>query len=184
MFAHRLDENSELRLLTQHDAEELFALIQENEDRLRMWVPWLDQTSSLNRTVQYIRSHLERLVNDNGFSAGIWHHGRLSGEIRYEYIDWANYTTEIGYWIGAHAEGNGIISRATRWFVDNALETLDLYRVQIRCASENVKSRSIAERLGFAEEGVLRQSEWLGGRRVDLVVYSMLRDEWVGIRKI
>jgi ribosomal-protein-serine acetyltransferase len=48
----------------------------------------------------------------------------------------------------------------------------------MRCAVENKKSRKIPERLGFREEGTIRQAEWLHEHFIDLVIYGMLASEW------
>jgi ribosomal-protein-serine acetyltransferase len=50
--------------------------------------------------------------------------------------------------------------------------------VEIRCGTGNRKSCAIPERLGFQREGVAREADWVSGRWVDLVIWSMLEDEW------
>ena len=51
-------------------------------------------------------------------------------------------------------------------------------RVEIRCATENVRSRAVPERLGFKLEGILRQSIWRHKRYYDLAMYGILAEEW------
>ena len=53
-----------------------------------------------------------------------------------------------------------------------------LNRVEIRAAVGNERSRSIPERLGFRQEGVLRKAELVGDRYVDHAVYATLASEW------
>lgn len=64
--------------------------------------------------------------------------------------------------------------------IDYAFNQLKLNRVMIRAATENKKSRSIPERLGFQMEGCNKQSEWLYDHFVDLVIYSILKEDWTG----
>jgi ribosomal-protein-serine acetyltransferase len=70
------------------------------------------------------------------------------------------------------------MTEAVRALVAYAFEVWKLNRVEIRAAVANVRSRAIPERLGFKQEGVLRQAERIGDRFEDLVVYSMLAGEW------
>ena len=59
-----------------------------------------------------------------------------------------------------------------------AFDVYGLNKVEIHCATENRRSCAIPERLGFKQEGVLRQGEWLYDHFVDLAVYGLLASEW------
>ncbi|WP_336296604.1 GNAT family protein [Bacillus pinisoli] len=54
---------------------------------------------------------------------------------------------------------------------------MDLNRVEIRVADENIKSRAIPERLGFINEGKVQNAEWLYDHYVDHIIYSKLRED-------
>ena len=54
----------------------------------------------------------------------------------------------------------------------------ELNRIEIRAAVGNARSRAIPERLGFKQEGTLREAERVGDAYLDAVVYSMLGSEW------
>ena len=55
-----------------------------------------------------------------------------------------------------------------RALVDHAFGELELHRVEIQAAGANRRSRAIPERLGFQQEGILREAECVGGRYLDL----------------
>lgn len=58
------------------------------------------------------------------------------------------------------------------------VEEHQLQKVVISCAIDKLRSRAVAERLGFVQEGVLRQVVRLHGRSVDGVFYGLLAKEW------
>jgi ribosomal-protein-serine acetyltransferase len=93
-------------------------------------------------------------------------------------VDWANRKASIGYWLAGDAQGRGVMTEAVRAYVDHAFGIWKLNRVTIEAAVENARSRAVAERLGFREEGVLREVERVGERMVDHVVYAMLAADW------
>ncbi|MBB2890428.1 GNAT family N-acetyltransferase [Flexivirga oryzae] len=49
------------------------------------------------------------------------------------------------------------------------------YRLEARIEPWNLASIRTAEAAGFEREGLLRSHEEIGGRRVDLLMYSLLR---------
>jgi RimJ/RimL family protein N-acetyltransferase len=87
---------------------------------------------------------------------------------------------EVGYWVGAEARGRGIATTATRAVARWAFEAVPgLARLQLRADIDNVASNRVAEKAGFTREGVLRSQRFNSrlGRRVDFVMWSLLRDE-------
>ena len=173
-----LDEELELCLLNEDDTQALFDLTDENRDYLRQWLIWVDNIETLSDVHRYIRSSLGQFVENNGFQTGIWYRGTLSGIIGYQNVDWIHRSTTLGYWVGAPFQGKGLVTRGCRALIDWAFQEWQLNRVEIRCVTENDRSRAVPERLGFTQEGRLREAEWLYDHFADLVVYSMLADEW------
>ena len=178
MFACSLGDDAELRLLEVRHAEDLFTLINHNRLHLRQWLGWVDGNQSIDDSRNFIRGTLQQFANSNGFQAGIWFKGTLAGVIGYNYIDWHNGKTELGYWLGESFQGHGLITRACRALTDHSFDELGLNRVEILCAAGNTRSRAVPERLSFTQEGILHQAEWLYDHYVDLVVYAMLADHW------
>jgi ribosomal-protein-serine acetyltransferase len=95
-------------------------------------------------------------------------------------LDWDNSATSFGYWLGEEFRSRGTMTEAVRALTDHALRVWELNRVQIRVASDNRRSPAIPERIGFREEGILRQAQRIGDRVFDLAVYSMLAEESPG----
>ncbi len=178
MFHFRIDGNTELRLLEERHVPELFRLVDQNRAYLREWLPWLDDNTSPADTKKFVRHSLDKFAANNGFQVGIWFRGKLVGVIGYHGVDWVNRSTSIGYWLAAAYQGQGLVTRACQALVDYAFTEWSLNRVEIRCAVGNRKSRAIPGRLGFKEEGIIRQPEWLYDHFVDHVVYGMLASEW------
>jgi ribosomal-protein-serine acetyltransferase len=178
MFNLRIDAEVELRLLEPHHAREFFELAYGNREHIGEWMFWIGEDYSPMDAEQHIRLALERHAANNGLEAGIWFRGELVGCVRYNYIDWAHRNTELGYWLGASFQGHGLATRACRAMIDHAFNELQLHRVEIRCMSENARSRRIPERLGFIQEGVLRQVRWRRDHFDDHAVYGMLASDW------
>ena len=181
MFSYKVDDDTELRLIEPHDLDQLDDLIEQNRDHIKEWSAWLKDNHSIENTRDFIRRNLMQFADNKGFAIAIWHQGEMAGQIEYNYLDWVNRKTEIGYWLGASFQGKGLVTKACRVLIDHAFNELKLNRVEIRCGAGNTRSRKIPEKLGFIEEGVVRQAEWLHDRCVDLVIYGMLAIEWNGV---
>jgi ribosomal-protein-serine acetyltransferase len=167
-----------LRLLDESDAPALFALIDANRQHLSAWMPWVPHHTSVQQTLAFIRATQRQVADNNGMQAAIVDDGQIIGIIGYHAVDWAQRRTTIGYWLAADHQGRGTMTEAVGALVDQALVAWKLRRVEIRAAVDNDRSRAIPERLGFRQEGLLRQAERLGDRYVDHVVYAMSAADW------
>jgi ribosomal-protein-serine acetyltransferase len=172
-----VDDRTRLRLLQVDHAPALFSLADRNRARLSEWLPWMLHTHDAADTENFIRASLEQYAAREGFHAGIWHDGELCGAVGLHRIDWPNRSVSLGYWIAQDKQGLGIVTRSVAALVGHCFDELALHRVEIRCGAENRRSRAIPVRLGFREEGVLRDAQWLGDRFSDMVVYSRLRTD-------
>lgn len=172
----QITDDSYLRLLDDGDARELHGLIEANRGYLARWLPWA-ASQTFEDTVDFVRRTRSQLSDNDGFQAAIVEEG-IVGVVGYHGVDWANRSTRIGYWLDAGHQGRGTMTAAVRLLVKHALTVWRLHRVEIRIAVENRRSRAIPERLGFRQEGTLRQAELIDGRYLDSVVYSMLEANW------
>ncbi len=94
-------------------------------------------------------------------------------------IHWRNRSAEVAIAIGEKDfwdQGYG--TEALSVLLHAAFDTLNLHRVWLHVQAENQRAIAAYRKLGFVEEGRLRQAEYRQGRYVDLLVMSILRPEW------
>lgn len=86
-------------------------------------------------------------------------------------------------WLSNDFVGKGLATSACKQFINHAFNDLDLKKVEIIVATKNSKSKAIPERIGFKEEGIIRNDEFLNGEYHDRVIYGLLKEEWELINK-
>ncbi len=85
---------------------------------------------------------------------------------------------ELGYRIYQPGDrGKGHMTEAIRLATAYLFDAEPIERVQVLVDPENAASRAVAERCGYSIEGTLRKAHFDRGGFVDLVIYSIVRDE-------
>lgn len=174
MFSFQVDDELKIELIQQQHKEELFRLIDTNREHLRKWLLWVDKRQTAEDFDTIIPEWLSKYANNNGFDAGIRYKGRLVGMIALHYLDWKNKATSIGYFLSEEAQGNGIITKCVRALITYLFDELDLHRIEIQCAETNHRSKAIPIKLGFVQEGIKREGQWLYDHYENLITYSLL----------
>jgi ribosomal-protein-serine acetyltransferase len=178
MYKAMIDSENYLAILEPRHAKELYQVIDESRESIGKWLSFPKKTNKIEDSIVFIEKSLKRFSQNNGYWAGIWHNGRIAGSIGFLYIDWGARKTEIGYWLGDNYKGKGLATKSIKHFIEHAFNDLDLKKIEINVATNNVKSRAIPERLGLKEEGIIRNYEFLNGEYHDRVIYGLLKEEW------
>lgn len=83
----------------------------------------------------------------------------------------------LGYWAAPSTRGRGDMTHALRSLTRWCLRERRMARVELAIEDTNARSRLVAERVGFVEEGTLRQRMVLHDRRINIVFYSVVSQD-------
>lgn len=182
--AYRIQtERLVLRCFEPGDASLLKEAIDGSLDHLVPWLPWArDEPQSIDTKLELLRQFRGRFDLGKDFTYGIFapdeaevigacaSHPRVGPEAR-----------ELGYWIARKHTGCGLATEAAAALVRVGFELEKLERIEIHSDPENVRSLAIAKKLGFQEDGTLRQrlrrSDGTLGPRC---IFSMMAAEYPG----
>ena len=175
-FAHPCADGVDLVLRDLSTTVDMHELTVANLDRLRLWEQWADLEPTLPATLEATRRRLDAFILGRALPCAIRVDGVLVGSVDLS-IDPAEATGELGYWVDASVEGRGVARCACEAVLDHAFHRARLSRVEARIASTNVRSRRLAEHLGFTLEGTLRSAHAVGGIRQDVAVYGLVAED-------
>ncbi|GAB4455975.1 MAG: GNAT family protein [Anaerolineales bacterium] len=104
---------------------------------------------------------------------------RLLGKALISRIEWSNGNGWIELGIGsADDRRKGYGAQALQMLLRFAFAELNLYRVTARVQEYNEAAIALLKKFGFTEEARRRQALDRDGRRWDLLVFGLLKDEW------
>lgn len=160
------------------DAEAIYNTIVLNRVDLRIWLPFVDNLKSVADEQAFLQSILEVPYEQRDPVYILEEGENICGLIGFHFSDRNNHRTEIGYWLTPFYRGYGIMTKAVRYLCCLAIREHGVHRIQIRCATTNLASNAIPQRLGFTYEGTERDGELLvNGKYVDIHIYSILSQE-------
>ncbi|WP_395827178.1 GNAT family N-acetyltransferase [Collimonas sp.] len=84
----------------------------------------------------------------------------------------------LGYELAEHAQKRGLMLEALTASLSWGFKHMDLNRVEAQFHPDNHASLKLVKRLGFVEEGRLRQAGYWRNQYHDLLQVSLLRSEW------
>jgi ribosomal-protein-serine acetyltransferase len=174
-----IDNNLKLELITENHAQPIFDMVDANRAHLRPWLPFVDRMQTVEFARNFVKSTMQRNEDGNEYAFVIIEKEKVIGRIGVYKIDNQNKIGEIGYWIIEGLQGKGIVTKSCKTIIDFCFSDLQLNRIEIKCGTENLKSKTIPEKLSFTKEGIIRQGELLYDTFIDLNLYSLLKSDVV-----
>jgi RimJ/RimL family protein N-acetyltransferase len=105
---------------------------------------------------------------------------RLIGKAMVQRIEWTNGNCSLRIGIGAaEDQRKGYGTQALKMLLRFAFAELNMFRVSANVAEYNTGAIALVNKLGFTEEVRRRQALEREGRRWDLLVFGLLKDEWL-----
>lgn len=100
------------------------------------------------------------------------------GTCGYHKWDKRYFRAEIGYDLDPDFWGQGYMTEALGAVISNGFENMRLNRIDALVYVENKPSILLLQRLGFTQEGLLRDYFCLDNHFYDHYIFSLLKKEW------
>jgi diamine N-acetyltransferase len=96
-------------------------------------------------------------------------------------INWRIRSAQVGIFIGDKSYWDkGCGTQVMQLLLRHGFETLNLNRIGLMVYENNPRAIRSYEKAGFTHEGRFRQGHFQDGEYIDIVIMSVLRDEWAG----
>lgn len=170
-----------LRPFKRRDVGAINSAVEHSLPELQEWLSWAAGDYSKSVVQHFVRDSTNAWDNGRAFDFAIRRPDdpdRHLGNVSVWFTSRANRVGEIGYWVRTDEVGQGICTEVTARMLQVGFEELKLHRIALRIAVGNRPSERVAEKLGFLQEGILRDEVKVGSRWLDHTIWGLLESEW------
>jgi RimJ/RimL family protein N-acetyltransferase len=167
-----------LRAPREGDVPAVLGAIRESWASLHAWMEWAQRLPTPDEQLAHTREARRRFEAREDFPLYLFDKasGAFAGGSGLHRVDWSVPRFEIGYWVRERFRGRGYAVEAVGAIAERAFGALGARRLEIRMHAGNAASVRVAERAGFALEGVLRnERRHVDGSLGDTRVYALVR---------
>ena len=166
------DDKVLLRAIEEEDAQILMDLI--NDPEIENAVYGWSYPVSLSAQKKWIVN----LRNDSTVRYAIEFERKMVGVAIISLIDMKNRTANMNIKLLKSARGKGVATRTVNLLMQYCFEELNLHCLTANVIERNSDSRKLWEKLGFQQDGVLRDRVYKNGKYHNAIAYSLLKEEY------
>jgi RimJ/RimL family protein N-acetyltransferase len=144
------------------------------------WTNSPDFLGEYNPLRQVSKADIQKMYDNPSAQGGYFFIEKKDGtKIGYvQHFPAAGNLAEIGYALTLNERRKGYCTEAVNIMIDYLFLSKNMMRVQAHTDVRNVGSQKVLEKTGFKKEGVIRKSFFTRGEWRDMILYSILREEW------
>jgi len=166
-----------LRRIRDDDVDDFYAVYSDPKV-MRYWsTPPLPNVEAAAKLIREIHAGIERreLLK---WAIALRTNDRLIGSVTLFHPDFTHRRVEIGYAL-AHAHWRmGYMGETLEVIINFAFDDLNMHRIEADVDPRNTASVRTVERLGFQQEGYLRQRWQVNGEIQDALFFGLLKPDW------
>ncbi|HLZ62622.1 MAG TPA: GNAT family N-acetyltransferase [Ktedonosporobacter sp.] len=160
-----------LRQLEQEDAKDIILFLAD-EETMRFYDPPFKQFEQAEKS---IARHQKRFADREAIRWGITlkGEGKVIGNCGYSW-DADNFCATLSYILAKPYWNKGIMTEALAAILQFGFDSCQLHRIEAQVALPNHASAQVLRKLGFQEEGLLRERLYVDNQFYDERMFSLL----------
>lgn len=169
-----------LREIVRSDAEAMFELFGDPEVTRYNDVDTLHELREAGELIDFVQDRFSHKAGMRWAITLKTQEAKLIGTCGFNAWQRYNNCAEIGYDLMRRCWGQGIMTEALGAMIRFGFENMALNRIEADVTIGNDGSARVLQKLGFVEEGILRQRGYWKGKYHDLRFFSLLRADYEG----
>ncbi|WP_018753932.1 GNAT family N-acetyltransferase [Paenibacillus sanguinis] len=178
LFPQLETERFILRKLTSEDAADLFQYF--STDEVTKYYD-LERFVELRQAEELIQTWNSRYTERRGYRWAIIaksKSSRVIGTCGFHNWSETHLKAEVGYELDPAYWGQGVMSEVLQEVLRFGFEDRGLHRVEAFIDPDNIRSRYLLEKVGFFEEGYLKECFFEKNQFVDAVLFALLKKQY------
>ena len=167
-----------LEAVTPFHAEEAYEVIDRCRGYIGEFLEWCTTDYSLEDIEKFYETQHEQFLEEESFDYVIIDKetDAIIGSVGF--VMKHNGVASVGYWLDQDQQGKGVMAEAVETLIDFAFNESKIEKIILQTEVENIKSQKVAEKAGFAFEGLFYTYRVnMHGNALDMYNFALLKDE-------
>jgi len=159
------------------DVNRLYQLM--SEVKLTHYLTW-EPHRNIETTKAVVQSLIDAQNNDRGYHWCVYLNDEIIGlvsliDVKRKIRTWTIDRAELSYWIGINYHGNGYATEAGNGVIDFGFLNLNLHKIIVAHAKENIESKNICTKLNFTLYAIEHDAFQKNNIWYDLIWYELIK---------